>query len=515
MKVYQQFLLLVLAIFLASCGNSEKDPNQRHLDDPAEPALPATCSNNDTRKGLTACGHRDVGLLTQTCVDNTWVDTDQCDMQCAGNWRNMRIRLLDFSNIPDRNLSQQMLGFVDQAIERLQNTLKVRHSDMPLKLNQASCVDIDIAQSWRTNGFDDTDFAVFLDNTNDSCNAGTLAWATACDWDQAGRPIAMRLNMCDRFTSSPEPVTDVDTLEHEMIHGLGFSPRHYDDYVGCDGERLTDVEATTRLATNQFGEVYQEVTTGRAVTWAQNYFGCDSLTGVPLEDDGARGTASAHWEQRIFTHETMSSAQYGPTKLSGLTLAFLEDTGWYQPIYDRAGDLYLGKGQGCGFIDAGSPQEYSFDYCGDLDSHGCLPDGIHRGLCTIVDYSGEILPEPFRHFGNGDQQGPEVTEFFPFRTQPAGFTSVGFHHACTDVRGATLLPRNFGEVWGDESRCFTGIDQFSGARTGLCYESVCRDDHLAVVYEGVEYICPQEGGSMGIPFQNVELICPQFARICQ
>lgn len=32
----------------------------------------------------------------------------------------------------------------------------------------------------------------------------------------------------------------------------------------------------------------------------QEHFGCDTLTGAELEDDGGPGSAFSHWEERIF-----------------------------------------------------------------------------------------------------------------------------------------------------------------------------------------------------------------------
>lgn len=33
---------------------------------------------------------------------------------------------------------------------------------------------------------------------------------------------------------------------------------------------------------------------------AREHFGCDTLTGGELEDDGGSSSALAHWEERIF-----------------------------------------------------------------------------------------------------------------------------------------------------------------------------------------------------------------------
>jgi hypothetical protein len=41
---------------------------------------------------------------------------------------------------------------------------------------------------------------------------------------------------------------------------------------------------------------------------AKEYFGCPSLTGVPLEENGGSGSAGAHWERIAFGNEGMTAS---------------------------------------------------------------------------------------------------------------------------------------------------------------------------------------------------------------
>jgi hypothetical protein len=47
-----------------------------------------------------------------------------------------------------------------------------------------------------------------------------------------------------------------------------------------------------------YGKTHNEIVTPTVVAEARKLFGCPSLTGVPLENEGGNGTASAHWEYR-------------------------------------------------------------------------------------------------------------------------------------------------------------------------------------------------------------------------
>lgn len=46
------------------------------------------------------------------------------------------------------------------------------------------------------NGIADTDLIIYVSANDTSCGTNTLAWATSCDIDQYGRPIAGTINFC-------------------------------------------------------------------------------------------------------------------------------------------------------------------------------------------------------------------------------------------------------------------------------------------------------------------------------
>ena len=46
--------------------------------------------------------------------------------------------------------------------------------------------------------------------------------------------------------------------------------------------------------------------TPRVRAEVRKHFGCDSLSGAELEDQGEEGTALTHWEKRLFENEAMT-----------------------------------------------------------------------------------------------------------------------------------------------------------------------------------------------------------------
>jgi hypothetical protein len=61
---------------------------------------------------------------------------------------------------------------------------------------------------------------------------------------------------------------------------------------------------------------------------AKIHFGCDSIRGVRLENQGDQGSIGSHWDARFMQGELMISEDYSEVVLSDMTLAFLEDLGY-------------------------------------------------------------------------------------------------------------------------------------------------------------------------------------------
>ena len=64
---------------------------------------------------------------------------------------------------------------------------------------------------------------------------------------------------------------------------------------------------------------------------------------------GEEGTALTHWEKRLFENEAMTGTHTQNPIYSRITMALMEDTGWYLPNYAMAEELKWGRGLGCDF----------------------------------------------------------------------------------------------------------------------------------------------------------------------
>ena len=159
-------------------------------------------------------------------------------------------------------------------------------------------------------------------------------------------------------------VSILDVTIHEVAHILGFSDLLYPytrDEFGVprtprDANNNNAPIPTTRICGNgssTFGFLPSETmiqvqqpsatdpnryehyfVTERVRTVSQIHFNCPTLIGGRLEDVavGARQCYGSHWHERLYYSELLSpSVSEGSENiLSLLTLAFMEDTGWYK-----------------------------------------------------------------------------------------------------------------------------------------------------------------------------------------
>ncbi len=122
------------------------------------------------------------------------------------------------------------------------------------------------------------------------------------------------------------------TLLHEIMHAMGFSKRSFQYYQDplkksrnkTIGEKK--VIKTTRLR----GKLVTLVILPKVVATVREYYGCASMEGMELEDEGGIGTAGSHWEKRLIEGELMLGSIGTNQGLSVITMAMLEGMGWYK-----------------------------------------------------------------------------------------------------------------------------------------------------------------------------------------
>ncbi|EGR30038.1 leishmanolysin family protein, putative [Ichthyophthirius multifiliis] len=174
----------------------------------------------------------------------------------------------------------------------------------------------------RNEGEQNSDLHIFLTGEYQSSNV--FASATACVLDPRptfGR-IILNTGLFNGRNMTPRQFSTLTSvIIHETLHILGFQYAQYRYFI----------DRTTFLRTPKVKEVTKEI------------FGCQEAEGMQLENVTYSVSSLSHWERTIFPNELMQTTVLsGQVFLSKLTLALLEDTGFYESVnYEMAYEWYI------------------------------------------------------------------------------------------------------------------------------------------------------------------------------
>jgi len=188
----------------------------------------------------------------------------------------------------------------------------------------------------------------------------------------------------------------------------------------------------------------------KVVNKVRNHFGCSTMFGLELENQGGTGSQGSHWERRIVNNEIMTATSVDDPVMSEFTLALLEETGWYDVNYTIAQPLVFGKGKGCGFYTnpcVKSGQALFPEYCSNLNEYGCTYSGYKKAGCVVSKTKvANMTPSAFDYFGDGTQAFDTFADNCPYM--------FGFSNGDCRVQQATT--GLYDEAFGNSSKCFAG-----------------------------------------------------------
>ena len=312
-----------------------------------------------------------------------------------------------------------------------------------------------------TVGVPDTDLLVYVTAAETKCADNVLAFAQNCNYDAYDRPIAGVVALC--LDEIPYPRTSSVTHDytqvviHELAHIMGMavnnyiyywdsvtkqprSPRPYifEAFTCADGStRLLGVPANTTLYIDDNHNSY--IVTPRVRTVVKNHFNCPSLIGAALEKDLQFCYGSPHWKERFFATELMSAyyiQTHGRSTISPLTLALLEDSGWYVADYEQADVSPFGHQSGCSFVQDSClipsmdgdnqtpivPDSGRGTFCGYPLEWGCSVDLRRKQQCDVREYRFDTSP---RYFANPKLGGPAFMDYCPVFSAQIGIDCTG------------------------------------------------------------------------------------------
>ncbi|XP_054982894.1 leishmanolysin-like peptidase isoform X4 [Sorex araneus] len=374
----------------------------------------------------------------------------------------------------------------------------------------------------------------------------------------------------------------LSTVKHEIIHALGFSAGLFAFYHDKDGNPLTSRFADGLPPFNYSLGLYQWsdkvirkverswhirddkvvphtvhlLVTPRVVEEARKHFDCPVLEGMELENQGGMGTELNHWEKRLLENEAMTGSHTQNRVLSRITLALMEDTGWYKANYSMAEKLDWGRGEGCDFVRKSckfwmdqqrQKRQTLSPYCNTLRSNPlrltCRQDQRAVAVCNLQKFP-KPLPREYQYFdelsGVPAEDLPyyggsvEIADYCPFSQEFSWHLSGEYQRSsdCRILENQPDLLKNYGaEKYGPHSVCLIQKSAFIMEKCERklsypdwgsgCYQVSCSLEGLKVWVQDTSYLCSRAGQVLPVSIQmngwiyDGNLICPSCWDFCE
>ena len=322
-----------------------------------------------------------------------------------------------------------------------------------------------------------------------------IAAASHCVLSEATlRPIVGLIILNDNLNSKKDIEYYIkNSIFHEFFHILGFNIGFFEgkNYVVNNVAYLN---------------------TSKLLAKAKLHFGCDSMKGLRLENQGEKGSIGSHWDARFMQGELMISEDYSEVVLSDMTLAFLEDLGYYKVNYYTGGLFRFGKNQGCSFLEKECVYSegtlFSNEFCVEPGKAFCTGSHTSKGSCYIAEYRS-ALPTSFQYFSNPKVGGKVMTDYCPISFYNKADDNYNYPMNC--VYGKKEYSD---EVIGSNSICFeTSVNL--DINTTACYKMSCdRTNKKIIVYIGSQKIeCDGEQKIINVNSSDT-LNCPDYNMVC-
>ncbi len=413
-----------------------------------------------------------------------------------------------------------------------------------------------------------------------------IAFSNECLSDQFDRPIAGTLLLCsDNFadissdtsegTSQRQKIDEV--LQHELTHILGMSgatmpywrdatkggapytprPLVEEEVVCVNGETQNITmpsQSTIMEGVTTTGVRYFEVVTPTVRNVVANQFDCEDATGARLDHNEYYNCIGSHWSPLFFGTETLVARDMPwEQSITAVTLALLEDTGWYRANYTASTGVLSpsshGYGAGCNFltndciVDDEVPTYGSGLFCNEMTEASSIKcDVSHKraARCDLIDYNSYadnpiypywVVPDAppteyqqrFANSGLGSFLRYDA-DYCPTYSAPPDFILDGngdptgpYYMECLVADTAPDDAYGFETFGNDDSRCFNTIGSIDRP---LCLTIECiesgGDITLAVsVGNGQKIACKTDGQMLDLPgLSYVQIECPRREILC-
>ena len=343
---------------------------------------------------------------------------------------------------------------------------------------------------------------------------------------------------------------------HEFTHILGFMG------TILSSKGLLSTQTVERISGYPFNKTVFIGPKVREI--ASSYFGCNLGEGEGIEMDNyakPENLYNSHWEVRILLGDYMISEIYYPEQvISEITLALLEDLGWYKINYYTGGLMRFGKNKGCDFLtkDCIKINNENTDVISSFPNEFCSPDSfstcssgrLSRGYCydEEEDRPTDLILNRTWIYGISkyidnfyNMHGYKLVEYCPisFETETnnenyyLGSCYIGnesFGDQILFNRRTAYNYSQFGnafmEKFGNSSFCALSSllkkndndQRYYDFIRPTCYQMFCSGKSLTIRMNDEYIVCPNEGGIIHIDGNETNykgyLMCPDYYLIC-
>eukprot|EP00986_Skeletonema_menzelii_P009078 scaffold4054_cov142-Skeletonema_menzelii.AAC.1 len=347
-----------------------------------------------------------------------------------------------------------------------------------------TCGSASIPLEDREKGVNGADILIYISNDNRFCGGASMHSAV-CDFDQNMRPLVGNINIC---TKNIPTNTGAETL---------ITPKTLDRYTSY----ITTETGRVLGASTSFFRHYKNPDTSIAYGTMEKTITCvdgtketiqvPNMISAKLESNkGGTSCFGGFLDDHLFFGEHLSAFQsVGPSSLSPLTLALLEDSSWYIANYTVSSEIPFGRGAGCQFARGGcipgnEKNNWGF-HCDAIDTPGCDPSHSFKASCDLLQTS----------IGSSNSYCPMFVR---------GAVDCSEEPSHPNQQALT------GEYYGKESKCFN-----TDTTQPMCLRAVCneRDYTIDVHYADNVISCSFDGQIIDV-HELLRIECPRIAAVC-
>ena len=427
---------------------------------------------------------------------------------------------VDFSSFEKPNsMSEQNYKFIKDLIEdtvkEFYKFLKVQHNNIDLKGQESI-----IKSNCMLNKIDSNYERFLIDNDvlifpifNSELGNNILAAAGICLTEDNYKPIMGILYIAPNiYVNKTNTNLFMKYLFlHEISHILIFNPEVFGKLGMITKKTIDGIEVTYINSPNVLDK-------------AKQHFNCNSLIGIPLEDQGGIGSSGSHWEARYMLGDYMISTFYMDTILSDISLALFEDSGFYKVEYYSGGLFKFGKNKGCDFLNKKCLLDektlFNEEFCDSQYQPMCTSSRTAKGQCLIYDYKSMEIPSKYQYFSNPNHGGFQPANFCPVTAVTTLLKEKDYYP--TSCNSGTIFSNINGEEIGENSFCFISslLPKSSNRNINLmpiCYKVECNKNINSIIVHigSLTVNCPTFGGIIKNPYGfKGEIVCPKYYDIC-